>query len=802
MATSPSSCRCYRLCGPMALLLPMLCGTATSLGPSLPPRLARAAAAAKCDQMPVGGLVDSVGDGDANVEGGKGNGTENESLGVAMVESSYGNEGTARLNVDLAMAALECLFVQWYPAPESEEYLESTLLDVDGEGTDLGAVGTYGEVSPVGGVAALLDTIAGFGAALGPDDVFADLGSGQGRLALQLFLMTDVGRTLGVEIGVRRHRLARAAGRVALGIGPTMYGVGVDSRVYAQALDSMSPATDWKDAAQGPVQSIAAWANMMYAVGPDKRVYKQSLSSMSPETTWVLASKGSMETIVVHDGILYGAGTDQRVWKQNVSSMSPKTNWTLAGTGFAIAVAVWGDIIYVVGSDMCVWNQSLSSMDPSTNWVRTSKGTVSRIAIHGDVIYAVAYDNRVWKQALISMSLETDWRLAALGDVVDVSASLQGVIPQASSGSSAIEFLHGDVLREVRRWQQASVVHVSSLRFDASLMTSLGLAISATMLPGTLVFSLRDFPGCPPGLLYVGSVEVPVTWSPQGNKLMVFTITPPPVLPQPVWLDLRAPLLDAALQFLGGSWKNEEEPSVSWAQWVEACTHTWPGTTNGMLRRLMGAAPTALGVAAGNVDGAVDLATLEAIAKHRLRGTPWMSPVQCAWCALEVRARQVADTNSSSMEALDSLIPLIGDLGAIDDSGRTLVWLAAGEYVEPLAELALARLLGRRAPADVVSTRSGSSPLGRAVRRNNTAVVRMLLAHRVATNTEERLQRQPLHYAALYGHVAASRLLLEYGARPDMMDGNGITPRHLVANGEEDLLQALANLPGSVAGGP
>ena len=61
---------------------------------------------------------------------------------------------------------------------------------------------TYGEVLPIAATR-LLRWFAPTA-----DDVFFDLGSGSGRLAMQAVCETDVGRAVGVEVSAGRHRAA------------------------------------------------------------------------------------------------------------------------------------------------------------------------------------------------------------------------------------------------------------------------------------------------------------------------------------------------------------------------------------------------------------------------------------------------------------------------------------------------------------------------------------------------------------------------------------------------------------------
>lgn len=66
--------------------------------------------------------------------------------------------------------------------------------------------GTYGEVDPRG-IALLLEHLGG----LNRSDVFADLGSGLGKVTLQVFLGTDARSCIGVELSRTRHERAADA---------------------------------------------------------------------------------------------------------------------------------------------------------------------------------------------------------------------------------------------------------------------------------------------------------------------------------------------------------------------------------------------------------------------------------------------------------------------------------------------------------------------------------------------------------------------------------------------------------------
>ncbi|MCA9708341.1 MAG: hypothetical protein KDK70_21000 [Myxococcales bacterium] len=66
-----------------------------------------------------------------------------------------------------------------------------------------GSSATYGELMPAA-TAALVEHLR-----LGPRDAFYDLGSGVGKVVLQVAMTVPVARCVGIELMGRRHRLAR-----------------------------------------------------------------------------------------------------------------------------------------------------------------------------------------------------------------------------------------------------------------------------------------------------------------------------------------------------------------------------------------------------------------------------------------------------------------------------------------------------------------------------------------------------------------------------------------------------------------
>lgn len=68
----------------------------------------------------------------------------------------------------------------------------------------MGLAGTYGEVLPK----SIRSILATANIILNKDDVFYDLGSGTGHIVAQIAYETNCGKSIGVELGERRHKLS------------------------------------------------------------------------------------------------------------------------------------------------------------------------------------------------------------------------------------------------------------------------------------------------------------------------------------------------------------------------------------------------------------------------------------------------------------------------------------------------------------------------------------------------------------------------------------------------------------------
>jgi len=578
-----------------------------------------------------------------------------------------------------------------------------------------------------------------------------------------------------------------------------------DSFVYAQALRTMTPpraastGSEWSLAVGGKVKAITIKGNDIYAVRENKRVYRQLLSAASPlEDGWQLASAAAVEAIEIDEDIIYGVGIDRCIWKQYLDEMTVNSTWILASAPAVVAIAVHaaGDMMYGVGVDMSVYRQPLSTMNTKTRWLAASKGSVERIAIYGDTMYGVAYDKRIWKQTLSTMTTDTEWSVASRDSVEDIAFSGYGFHPVgtgegARGGTLPIEFINGDVLREVDGLEDATVIYLSSLFFDSALLMGLAWAMSATLRPGTLIFSEKSFPGCWPGLLRLQTLRVPTAWS-RELDVAAYIVAPAPLVPQPAWLTSGGPAVDEFLKALGGSWEAVGS-TVNRSLWVDAAKRAWPGSEELMLWRLATAAAASRGIALPEEGLPVEVA--RAAVEERLGGGSDGSAVECAWSTLENVARlslaalaargnaSESPTTSAGELTLATVLPRLVEVGKTDSLGRTLMSVVAGSLDEKLALHVLESLLQSKVPIDVPDS-AGISPMGHASRRGHAAVARLLLDARAglqpspapAGSVGAAGRTSALHLAALHGHLAVAELLVARGAALDATDEDGRVP--------------------------
>lgn len=89
-------------------------------------------------------------------------------------------------------------------------------------------------------------------------------------------------------------------------------------------------------------------------------------------------------------------------------------------------------------------------------------------------------------------------------------------------------------------------------------------------------------------------------------------------------------------------------------------------------------------------------------------------------------------------------------------------------------------------------TEDGNTPLHLAALEGHAAVARVLLEHGAQVNARGLRQETPLHMAMYYGHREVAELLLDKRAEPNLQSATGETPLHVAARkGQRDLVELL-----------
>lgn len=134
-----------------------------------------------------------------------------------------------------------------------------------------------------------------------------------------------------------------------------------------------------------------------------------------------------------------------------------------------------------------------------------------------------------------------------------------------------------------------------------------------------------------------------------------------------------------------------------------------------------------------------------------------------------------ARASHGSKETVALLLDHGADTAQVVDSkwGPTALFAAAvAQEDASISELLLSH--GAATSADVRNT-LGWTLLNVVARKNNLEIARLLLQHHVNPNTPADSGIRPLSRAALFGHVNMVRVLLDYGADIDAVDGCGYT---------------------------
>ena len=96
-------------------------------------------------------------------------------------------------------------------------------------------------------------------------------------------------------------------------------------------------------ATQAEKVSIAISDDTVYGVGMDQRIYKQKLNTMTADSAWTTASKGKVTAIAIRGDTIYGVGVNNRIYMQKLSSMTPDSAWTQTNKGSITAIAISED---------------------------------------------------------------------------------------------------------------------------------------------------------------------------------------------------------------------------------------------------------------------------------------------------------------------------------------------------------------------------------------------------------------------------------------------------------------------------
>jgi len=209
----------------------------------------------------------------------------------------------------------------------------------------------------------------------------------------------------------------------------SVYGVGQDGRVYYQALETLSTASEWELQSKPGVSSITVFGPRMYAVGTDGYIYKQMMVTMNPESTWTGPLTGGeveMLSIAIGGGFVYGvAKHDKRVYKQVLTRMSPSSTWDgpISDETEITSILINEDQMYGVGADAKLYQQNYFTMCNTSEWKGplTTTMDVKGVSMYGNKIFTLSLDNKVHWQLLVDFNPYTDWRLASQGDTIAVA---------------------------------------------------------------------------------------------------------------------------------------------------------------------------------------------------------------------------------------------------------------------------------------------------------------------------------------------------------------------------------------------
>ena len=131
------------------------------------------------------------------------------------------------------------------------------------------------------------------------------------------------------------------------------------------------------------------------------------------------------------------------------------------------------------------------------------------------------------------------------------------------------------------------------------------------------------------------------------------------------------------------------------------------------------------------------------------------------------------------------------DINAMNERGQTAL-IRSAEYQRTEV---VTLLLGKGADVNIGGGRYARTAMMEAAGAGNTIIIKQLVEKGADVNAKDYESNTPLHFACMYGHVEAVRLLIDLGAKPDIQaSGLGRTPMKIAeTNGHIEIVQILKN---------
>lgn len=129
------------------------------------------------------------------------------------------------------------------------------------------------------------------------------------------------------------------------------------------------------------------------------------------------------------------------------------------------------------------------------------------------------------------------------------------------------------------------------------------------------------------------------------------------------------------------------------------------------------------------------------------------------------------------------------NVNAVNQRGQTALIRAAEYQRTDVVNL----LLEKGADVEFISGRYARTAMMEAAGAGNCVIIKQLAQKGADINAKDYESNTPLHFACIYGHIEAVRLLIDLGAKPDIQaSGLGRTPMKIAeTNGHTEIVQIL-----------